>query len=395
MRGVALYLSVLTLAACAVPGAGISPERFARFFDELAYGNPATPEGVTPSLVRWTGPRLFYAVAGAHEASDDRRIAEAVGEFSGITGIEIRRGETSEAQLTITFTKEQLLGAHDELGRCVTRGRASGTAITRAEILVNTERVGSLDDCLDHELMHAFGFRHHSAIMPSVMSPFRPSGTLTEADRVALRVLYDPKLTPGIGRDQAWPLVTAAFGQHRGEFGSVASAVAPQSALPDLEWNAVPASDATLSFAPPRLQHAVEHHYRAVVADRGFTVEISLWSAPAALRPRAGVRASILDSAHYFRSTLTLSDAARIWSLVSEQRIVGVEPRSHVNAVGTSHYAIVATPDGPCLLFVQELRNVASTRFDGFYCETKDGRIEDADAHAILDTVSLRQRGVG
>ena len=105
------------------------------------------------------------------------------------------------------------------------------------------------------------------------------------------------------------------------------------------------------------------------------------------------MRAAILDSSHRFRTTLTLSDAARIWTLISEQRVAGVEPRSYINAVGTSHYAIVSTPDGPCLLFVQELRNGASTRFDGFYCDAKDGRIEDADAHAILDTVSLRPRG--
>jgi hypothetical protein len=395
MRGVALYLLLLTLAACATPGAGVSPERFARFFDELTYGNPATPEGETPTLVRWTGPRIVYAVAGEHSTSDDQRIADVAGRFSGLTGIEIRRGEASEAQLTIGFTKAQLLGAHDELGRCVTRWRTSGSAVIRAEILVNTERVGSLDECLDHELMHALGFRHHSGIMPSVMSPFAPSGTLTVADRVALRILYDPKLTPGIGRDQAWPLVMTAFGGHRAEFGVVASAGESQSAALDLEWQAVPAGDATLAFAPPGLPHAVEHHYRAIAADRGVRIEISLWSAPAATRPRAGVRAAILDSNHRFRTTLTLTDASKLWTLISEQRVVGVEQRSYVNAVGTSHYAIVSTPDGPCMLFVQELRNVASTRFDGFYCGAKDGRIEDADAHAILDTVSLRSLGTG
>src|SRR5712671_6851860 len=47
-------LATLGIAACAPapPPAGLPPDRLARFFDELVYGNPAEPEGVSRTLLR-------------------------------------------------------------------------------------------------------------------------------------------------------------------------------------------------------------------------------------------------------------------------------------------------------------------------------------------------------
>jgi len=67
-RRLALWaLAALAIAGCAPAPAptGLPADRLGRFFDELVYGNPAEPEGVSPTLIRWTQPQLIYAVGGA------------------------------------------------------------------------------------------------------------------------------------------------------------------------------------------------------------------------------------------------------------------------------------------------------------------------------------------
>ena len=79
LRRCALLFAVSGLCACATaPAPPLASDRLARFFNELVYGNPAEPDGTSPTLVRWAEPRLVYAVSGDRAPADDRRIADAI-----------------------------------------------------------------------------------------------------------------------------------------------------------------------------------------------------------------------------------------------------------------------------------------------------------------------------
>jgi hypothetical protein len=86
------------------------------------------------------------------------------------------------------------------------KGEADGGAMTRGVVIFGTLVEGNLQACLSHEIMHAMGFLNHSPILPSTLSPLHAEQDFTLWDEVALRVLYDDRLRPGMTEDEAMPI---------------------------------------------------------------------------------------------------------------------------------------------------------------------------------------------
>jgi Protein of unknown function (DUF2927) len=398
VRRLALWaLLALAVAACApAPPPGLPPDRLARFFDELVYGNPAEPEGVSRTLVRWTEPQLIYAVGGARTAGDDERIAGTLRRFAGLTGLSIAPGDGREARLTIEFATGPLAPVHDELARCYTRIVFTESGIQEAHVVVNTETPGTLAACLDHELMHAFGFPHHSPIMPSVMSPFRRADTLSAADQAALAALYDPRLKAGMTREAAAPTLGSVIMEH----AQISAASAPifaetaGRAAADLEWHAIFANQTALAFTPPGLDHAVGHHYWATAADGSYVAEVSLWSAMAAERPRATVRYIRLRDRLAFAHALTPEEIVREWRTIADATPRLSPAADRQSRLGAVRFAEVETSRGPCVVFVAHTRSEntehAWGRLDGYFCARSGMTVDPA---AVLDTLTLRAPG--
>jgi hypothetical protein len=398
VRSLALWaLAALSVVACA-PAAppGLPPDRLARFFNELVYGNPAEPEGVSRTLVRWTRPRLVYAVGGERTPADDGRIASTLGRFSGMTGLSIVPGDAKDAQLTIDFDNGPMAPIHDELARCFTRILYTEAGLQQAHVVVNTETPGTLAACLDHELMHAFGFPHHSPIMPSVMSPFRRVDTLSAADEAALAALYDPRLKAGMTREAAASALGPVMVAHAQTVAASAAVYSdhPGRTAADFEWHAIFADKTALAFNPPEIEHTVGHHYWAAAPDGTYIAEVSLWSAIAAERPRATVRYIRLRDRLAFSRLLTPEEAAREWRTIADAGPSLAPSVERQSRLGLMRFAEVATSRGPCIVFVGNLReeNVehSRSRIDGYYCARPGVAI---DAAALLDALSLRAPG--
>lgn len=390
-------LAALGIAGCtAQPPTGLPADRLARFFDELVYGNPAEPEGVSPTLLRWNGPQLAYSVGGARAPDDDARIAAALGHFARLIGIAIAPGQAQGAQITIDFQTGPMSAVHDELARCYTRIVYNEAGLQQAHVVVNTETPGTLAACLDHELMHAFGFPHHSPIMPSVMSPFRRVDTLTAADEAVLAALYDPQLKTGMTReaaDSALGLVLSAHAQIAASSGSVFSESAGRNAA-DFEWHAVFGEKTALGFAAPGLDHAVSHHYWAASPDGVYVAEISLWSAVAAERPRATVRYIRLRDRLHFAHALTPQEIAGEWRAIADAAPVLSPMVEFQSRLGPVRVSEVSTAAGPCVVFVADTREDGVERrrgrIDGYYCTLPGAHI---DVAGLLNGLTLRPAG--
>jgi Protein of unknown function (DUF2927) len=396
--GIGRYLwltALLSVCACATaPAPVVTPDRLARFFNELVYGNPAEPDGTSPTLVRWAEPRLLYAVSGERGPVDDRRIADAIERFGHLTGITLASGAPDAAEIGVEFTKGALIPVHDELARCFTRILFSPAGLRHAQIVVNTQTPGTLEACLDHELMHAFGFPHHSVVMASVMSPFRRTDSLTVADQAALAALYDPRLQIGMTHEaMAGKLDTIL-----GERARIAASTSPPvfadpagRAASDLEWHAVTTDTAALGFSTPVLEHAIAHHYWAAAPEATYVSEISLWSAPAAERPRLVARYVRLRERMMFARFLAPEDVAREWRAIADTQPRLGATGEHGASFGKVRYVNVETSEGPCLAFVANFYEGAEvsrhSRLDGYYCAPTGASI---DADAIIDGLTLR-----
>lgn len=390
-------LAGLGIAACTpAPPPSLPPERLARFFDELVYGNPAEPEGISRTLLRWTELRLAYAVRGNRTPGDDKRIADALGRFADVTGLSISPGDTKDARLTIDFENGPMAPVHDELARCYTRIVYTEAGLQQAHVVVNTETPGTLAACLDHELMHAFGFPHHSPIMPSVMSPFRRVDTLSAADQAALATLYDPRLKAGMTREAAASTLGAVIVAHAqivASSAAVFSEAASRSAA-DFEWHAISTDKTAVAFDPPGLGHPISHHYWAMAPDNSYVAEVSLWSAIAAERPRATVRYIRLRDRLSFARALTPDEIVREWRTIADDES-SIEPSvERQSRLGTVHSAEVATSRGVCVVFVANMREEnaehSRSRIDGFYCAPPGMAI---DVAAVLNSLTLRAPG--
>ena len=390
-------LVALGIAGCAAePLTGLPADRLARFFDELVYGNPAEPEGVSPTLLRWTDRQLVYAVSGARERGDDERIAGALARFSRLTGLTIAPGQAKDAQITIDFQTGPMAPIHDELARCYTRIVYDDAGLQEAHVVVNTETPGTLAACLDHELMHAFGFPHHSPIMPSVMSPFRRADTLSAADQAVLAALYDPRLRIGMTREAAAPALGSVLSAHA-QIAASSVTVFSESTnrnAADFEWHAIFGYETALAFVAPDLDHAISHHYWAVSPDGLYVAEVSLWSAVAAERPRATVRYIRLRDRLNFAHPLALEQVAREWRTIADGTPVVSPEVERQTRLGPMRVAEVATTGGPCVVFVADTREGNAERrrgrIDGYYCALPGTHFNVA---ALLDGLTLRPAG--
>ena len=73
--------------------------------------------------------------------------------------------------MTVTFVKNPDFLINREHVPCYARLNLDDHLITRAEVQISIAEPELIDHCLAHELMHVFGFRYHSGIVRSVLSP--------------------------------------------------------------------------------------------------------------------------------------------------------------------------------------------------------------------------------
>jgi hypothetical protein len=182
-------------------------------------------------LQRWHGP-LNYHLSGSAVTPEDRtEVAVLMGRIAGLTGLEMTETESEWNFLILITTPEEHEDFSAFLARlipataktfdmwrqsprliCVAHNLFSaddGNHIVTALVSIGSE-TGELlrRACLHEEIVQALGLGNdHPEVRPSIFNDDAEFALLTEHDEQLLRILYDPRLEPGMTAEEAMPIV--------------------------------------------------------------------------------------------------------------------------------------------------------------------------------------------
>ncbi len=248
----------LALGGAPAPSAGSDaewspPERLVEAFVELALKNGISTRA--NPVRKWTVP-IRYAIVHrvGEERIHSRLVEEHLRHLSQITGLAIEPAETAEsANYTVVLTHEDSLaadtlaymgadanGLRERFHRdnmCLASFRVGPRGgIVRAVAMIPVDRArgkGDLIGCISEELTHMLGLANDTELpMPTIFHHRTTRSFLTGLDVVLLKMLYDPRLRPGMKEAEARPILQRiALELHQEQFVTAADRIAAQAGL--------------------------------------------------------------------------------------------------------------------------------------------------------------------
>ncbi|MEC9346521.1 MAG: DUF2927 domain-containing protein [Pseudomonadota bacterium] len=224
-----LVLAVV-LMALALPVTGraqsLSDRDIVTAFDMAAFG-PASRTGA--SLYRWDGA-VRFRVAGESPERYRRWVEAQLAALSDLTGLDMRRVDTIDADVVVVFVpsfravtdgaynnlldryvsgaerRESLLAGYRQAGAvCAGQVNARGSALVGGIVFVPLDRMAPVvHACVAAQLTRVIGLPFALASdLPSVLATDSPWSHLSELDRMLVRMLYHPRMSGGLRREDA------------------------------------------------------------------------------------------------------------------------------------------------------------------------------------------------
>lgn len=208
-------------------------ERIA-FFTEFSRDETRLEARAEPvALFRWQGPLVWRLEGDAATAADRAAIGRLTARVARLTGLEVREARGEEpATMVILVASEALrrrfvamlddveagrrmrlvrAWARDDRFPCVGQvGRVAGPrGGSRALLVVKAETMGLLrESCFHEELVQSLGLLNDdAAARPSIFNDDQEFALLTRHDEYLLRILFDPRLEPGMTAAEGMPVV--------------------------------------------------------------------------------------------------------------------------------------------------------------------------------------------
>ncbi len=194
---------------------------------------PGSPDNSLPNpLQRWEGPIRYTIGGSAATAADRAEIARLMKRISRLTGVDIARSDDAGANFLILITTPEerdhvsadlalsspaFAETFDFWRRtpeviCVADNLLSGrhaSVITAGLVVIGSETGPLLRRaCIHEEVTQAMGLANDSpTARPSIFNDDGEFALLTVHDEYLLRILYDPRLRPGMSAEEAMPIV--------------------------------------------------------------------------------------------------------------------------------------------------------------------------------------------
>ncbi|MGR3483928.1 MAG: DUF2927 domain-containing protein [Paracoccaceae bacterium] len=210
-------------------------------FDEYVVSGGTIRAATTRStLRRWQSPVRMAPVFGDSVAPDRRASDRALiggyaARLSAATGLPISLGDEASANFHVLILDEAERRAFGPRLRALVPGisapsvraftdldrstlclvlafsRGASSVYDRAVALIPAEHPDLMRrSCIHEELAQGLGLANDSpAARPSIFNDDEEFALLTDHDEALLRILYDPRLTPGMTEAQAMPTVLA------------------------------------------------------------------------------------------------------------------------------------------------------------------------------------------
>ncbi len=200
-----------------------SDEEIVRNFDLIVF-NSEHREMTVKMVRKWVAPIRIYLDVGVADADYYRRLTQGiVDRLAAATGHDLRIvNDRAAANVVSNFDRmDRLLGALEAhypgdawireivntnlcTGRFFSNHRGE---ITRADIFIPTDRAssaGMLPACVIEETTQILGLPNDSdQVFFSIFNDNSGFMDLTTQDLTLIRLLYDPRLEPGMGRAEA------------------------------------------------------------------------------------------------------------------------------------------------------------------------------------------------
>jgi hypothetical protein len=211
---------------------------------EVALDRPGTDDNAREgALRRWSGPirwNLIGAGATLRDRAEIAAVFERIAEASGLDIAEVGESETANYIILVTTPEER-----DQVSALLTRvsrpvakvfdqwrrsplivcagvfggPRPDIPDISVAFVFLGDELTGRLRRaCIHEEIAQAMGLPNdHPDVRPSIFNDDQEFALLTVHDEWLLRLLYDPRLEPGMEAADVRPILPAILAERRPE----------------------------------------------------------------------------------------------------------------------------------------------------------------------------------
>ncbi len=214
-------------------------EALIRNFERIALNHqadtlkPGSAKNSRPNPIsRWQGPLRYALRGGATTEADRTETARLMTRIADLTGLDIAEAAPDEANFLILIVaeagRERLLDRLEATAPqrariyrfwlknpstiCVANNLVSGPGgiyLAAATVVIGDEVKGVLRRaCLHEEIVQSLGLANDDDVVrPSIFNDDGEFALLTRHDEWLLRILYDPRLAPGMDAAAAMPVV--------------------------------------------------------------------------------------------------------------------------------------------------------------------------------------------
>lgn len=215
--------AVLLLAAFVVSGCVTNDEVASRneeLFDELVFGSAYDNDlHQNKRLVKWQGD-VRVAFRGTNVDTHRRDFTKALKRVLAWAGISLHvQSEVGDdTNYVVEFIPDKLYRVRNDYVPCSVHVRDREGVIYAVRVRISVHDPALVSVCNAHEIMHSLGFRFHSGIARSILSPIHGEKDFTAWDELMIRVLYDQKLKPGLSRQETMPIARKLVRDKLSEF---------------------------------------------------------------------------------------------------------------------------------------------------------------------------------